>query len=525
MSFARVLCFVCVGSLLVALSAGSIVWPEPQKSAFGTSSVSLDPSSFSIVANISSSIIDDASERYMKIIFPASKVSPRGRAAGVTVSKLSLLIVSDNEDLQLGVSEEYTLDVDTNGAATIVAETVFGALRALETFSQIVEYDWSTSTYAINVAPVMIQDAPRFMWRGLLIDTARHYIPMEYLKKLVDTMSYSKFNTFHWHIVDAQSFPIESKTYPLLSQKGAYAPQAVFTAEEVSDFVDYAKKRGIRVVPEIDTPGHAYCWGLGYPKLTANCPSFSSNVNNIPLNPASDFTYEFLQNFLTEIVPMFEDKFFHIGGDEVVYGCWEEDSNISAFMKSKGWNSTALYQYYHDKQLAILEKIAPKGKMIGWEELYTLGVLEQNDPTTVHVWRDKETLYGATKDGHNAILSDGWYLDKQVPGSLHYEWEDTWIDFYTNEPFDGAPGPFTPEMMDLVLGGEGCMWSEQVDESNMDSRMWPRACAIAERLWSDKSVSDPSAAKPRLMQHRCRLVQRGVGAGPIAPDYCPRFNV
>jgi hexosaminidase len=187
-------------------------------------------------------------------------------------------------------------------------------------------------------------------------------------------------------------------------------------------------------------------------------------VNNIPLNPASDFTYEFLQNFLAEIVPMFEDKFFHIGGDEVVYGCWEEDTNISAFMKSKGWNSTALYQYYHDKQLDIFKKIAPKGNVIGWEELYSLGVLEPNDPTTVHVWKDKETLYNAAKDGHSAILSQGWYLDKQVPGSRHYEWEDTWIDFYTNEPFDGAPGPYSPKMMELVLGGEGCMWSEQVDE-------------------------------------------------------------
>lgn len=159
-----------------------------------------------------------------------------------------------------------------------------------------------------------------------MIDTARHYLPKSAILRTIDALAYNHLNVLHWHIVDAESFPLVSPSAPELV-KGAWTPESIYTPDDVEDIIQYAHARGIRVLMEVDVPGHAFSWGKGYPSVITRCPKYEHNINNIPLNPAVDETWEVLENLLTDLLgDMLQDKYFHIGADEVVYGCWRESS-------------------------------------------------------------------------------------------------------------------------------------------------------------------------------------------------------
>uniref|UniRef100_A0A7S4I501 beta-N-acetylhexosaminidase n=2 Tax=Vannella robusta TaxID=1487602 RepID=A0A7S4I501_9EUKA len=390
-------------------------------------------------------------------------------------------------------------------------------MRGLETFSQLVDYSDNSTSYSINCLPTIISDTPRFPWRGFLMDTARHYLLPSTIFRTIDALSYSKFNTLHWHAVDAESFPVISDTYPLLSQEGAYAPSAVYSHELIKAVVAYGKERGIRVVPEFDMPGHAYSWGKGYPDLVVDCPDYNSNINNVPLNPTLNSTYTMLASFIPEMAKLFTDDCFHIGGDEVVFGCWEDNAQVTAWMQQNGLDAVGTLQYFEDMVAPILSK-ANKNPVV-WEDLFDDGV---NVPTQyiVEVWSDQSTLQSLVKAGYRTLTAYGYYLNNQEPspGETTSQWVDTWKLMYSTDPLDNTS--LTPEEIDLVIGGEAAMWGEQVESLNYDSRVWPRACAVSERLWSPQDVVDQTDATTRLTEHRCRIARRGVGASPIVPDYC-----
>jgi hexosaminidase len=213
-------------------------------------------------------------------------------------------------------------------------------------FWQLVSYDLTSGTYNIVGTPIEITDAPRFGWRGLLIDTARHYLSIASIKRTIDALSYVKMNTLHWHAVDAQSFPIVSQRFPFLT-KGAYAPNAIYTAADITGIIEYGRQRGVRVIAEFDVPGHAAAWGVGDPSLVVTCPKYSRNINNIPLDVTKQHTYDVLNGFLNEMVTLFTDQYIHLGGDEVVYGCWLDNQGVLDYMKQHGIQSaTQLYQMF-----------------------------------------------------------------------------------------------------------------------------------------------------------------------------------
>jgi len=321
----------------------------------------------------------------------------------------------------------------------------------------------------------------------------------------------------HWHAVDAQSFPIESETYPLLAEAGCWGPGAVYSHADLQQVVQYALYRGVRVVVEFDMPGHAASWGRAYPNITVYCQDYESNVNNIPLDPTQPFTYQLVQNFLLEMATLFPDAYVHLGGDEVVMGCWEENPAVSKWMQQHGMDSTALEGYFEANMYKFLTQQANRS-MVVWQEIFNDGVVPGKD-VVVQVWKDADTANQVVTQGYHALVSFAWYLDKQIPDppSTHYEWVDTWQDFYQFEPYTGID----PSATSLILGGEACMWAEQVDSMNADSRIWPRACGVTERLWSPILVNSVADAIPRLVAFRCRLAQRNIGAGPVAPDFCP----
>jgi hexosaminidase len=363
-------------------------------------------------------------------------------------------------------------------------------------------------------------DKARYQWRGLLIDSSRHFLEIEAIQRQIDALSASKMNTLHWHLTDAQSFPIYSNKYPNLALEGAYAPAAIYSTQQVQNLIDYAKQRGVRVVPEFDIPGHAASWGKGDPSLTVNCPLYAHNINNIPLDPTQPHTYEVLEGFLTEMSTLFPDNTLHLGGDEIVFGCWLTNNAIADWMKQHGIKTgPALAQYFEENLFQDLQNI--NKTIVVWQDLFDNGVLLDKSRTIIEVWKTRSTIKSVAKAGFRTFLSAGWYLNEQIPNpqQTFYEFIDTWIDFYINDPI--ANLSLTPAEAALVIGGEACMWGEQADGDSMDTLIWPRTVAVAERLWSPVSVTDINDAKTRFAEHSCRLRQRGVRSAPILAGYCP----
>jgi hexosaminidase len=380
----------------------------------------------------------------------------------------------------LNENESYSLEV-TDKQARLVAPTVVGALRGLETFLQLVQGDRD----GYYLPGVKILDQPRFPWRGLLIDVGRHYEPMEVLKRNLDAMAAVKLNVFHWHLTEDQGFRVESKKFPKLHTLGSDG--LFYTQDQVREIIAYARDRGIRVMPEFDIPGHSTSWLVGYPEIGSAPGPFKiergAGIFEPALDPTREQTYKFLDGFLGEMATLFPDAYIHIGGDENEGKQWDRNPQIQVFMKEKGIKDNhALQAYFNQRVLKILQK--HRKKMIGWEE-----ILHPDLPkdAVIHSWRGPASLAEAAKKGYNGILSAGYYIDLIFPASQHYLADPI--------PQDTT---LTAEEAQHVLGGEATMWGEWVSAETIDSRIWPRTAAIAERLWSRRNVTDVDNMYRRL---------------------------
>ena len=381
----------------------------------------------------------------------------------------------------LGEDESYQLDVAPDGAR-LKAATVAGALHGLETFAQLVV----PGAEGFHVPAIHIEDRPRFPWRGLMLDVSRHWMPLEVVERNLDAMAAVKLNVFHWHLSDDQGFRAESRRFPRLQQLGSDGN--FYTQADIRHVVAYARDRGIRVVPEFDMPGHTNSWLVGYPELASAPGPYSIGrtwgVYDGALDPTREETYDLLDAFLEEMTQIFPDPYFHIGGDEVNGKQWSQSSSIQAFAKEHNLEDPRDLQVYFDQRIQkLLQKY---GKiMVGWDE-----VLHPDLPadTVVQSWRGQASLAEAASQGYRGILSAGYYLDHLSPASYHYG-----ID-----PLADTAQKIAPEQASRILGGEACMWAEYVDAETVDSRIWPRAAAIAERLWSPKETTDVDSMYARM---------------------------
>lgn len=396
--------------------------------------------------------------------------------------------------------------------ASLDAPSVWGALRGLETFVQLLSPDGSGSLL-VNASEV--QDGPRFPHRGLLLDTSRHFLPAADILLELDAMAAVKLNVLHWHIVDDQSFPWQSARFPELSGKGAYHPRLVYTAQDVRNIIEHARLRGIRVIPEFDTPGHTRSWGEGRPELLASCGD--GTFANI--DPTKVENLAFLRQLFAEVAASFPDSALHLGGDEVHSLCWSKDPGVRAYMKENGYGSD-----YHRLQAVYLGWLSGVALRLNktaivWQEAVAQGHegLLLRNRVIAQVWygtifsSSMHTVKQLTDMGFRTILSAGWYLA---------DVRNTWQSMYHIEPQDFAAR--SQAQLDLVLGGEVCMWGETVDEAAVHSRVWPGAAAVAERLWSPRTTTDLGEAARRLEELVCRLRRRGVPAAPAnGPGFCP----
>ncbi|XP_039046999.1 beta-hexosaminidase 1-like isoform X2 [Hibiscus syriacus] len=491
-------------SLLVDSNSGfelddslTYIWPLPSAFTSGNRTFTVDPTlSLSVLGKGGDSkILKEGFERYKKIIFKhASEISLFQKLRGISfvydISELRIIVNSDSEELQLGVDESYTLFVAKNdgksivGEATIEANTVYGALRGLETFSQLCSFDYDTKSVQIYKAPWYIKDNPRFAFRGLLLDTSRHYLPIDVIKQIIESMSYAKLNVLHWHIIDEESFPLEVPSYPKL-WNGAYTKWERYTVEDASEIVSFAKLRGIHVMAEVDVPGHAQSWGAGYPDLW---PSSSCRE---PLDVSKKFTFELISGILSD--------------------CWTSTPHIKQWLNDHNMTAKDAYQYFVLKaqEIAISKDWTP----VNWEETFNSFSSELRPRTIVHNWLGPGVCPKAVAKGFKCIFSNqgAWYLDHlDVP----------WNEVYSAEPLEGINNVSEEN---LVLGGEVCMWGETADASNVQQTIWPRAAAAAERLWSKReavSVQNVnSTVLPRYHYFRCLLNRRGVQAAPATNYY------
>ena len=428
------------------------------------------------------------------------------RLAGRTVLSLPLDLAADESAATLVVqcarageavpsvdeNESYSLEI-TDKQARLVAPTVVGALRGLETFLQLLEGDRD----GFYVQGLKIQDQPRFPWRGLLIDVGRHYEPMEVLKRNLDAMAAVKLNVFHWHLTEDQGFRVESKKYPklhLMGSDGLY-----YTQDQVREIIAYARDRGIRVMPEFDIPGHSTSWLVGLPELGSAPGPYKiergAGIFEPALDPTREQTYKVLDGFLGEMAALFPDAYMHIGGDENEGKQWDRNPQIQAFMKEKGIKDNhALQAYFNQRLLKILQKHGKK--MVGWDE-----ILHPDLPkdAVIHSWRGQAALAEAARRGYNGILSNGYYIDLIFPAAQHYR----------ADPLP-ADSTLTAEEAKHVLGGEATMWGEWVSPETIDSRIWPRTAAIAERLWSPRTVTDVDDMYRRLAVISRQLEELGL---------------
>jgi hexosaminidase len=382
---------------------------------------------------------------------------------------------------QLGEDESYHLKVTANHVQ-LTAANPLGVLHGLQTFLQLVRI----TPQGFSVPVVAIDDEPRFPWRGLMLDAGRHFMPLPVIERNLDGMEAVKLNVFHWHLSDNQGFRVESSQFPLLHGKGSGG--LYYTQKQISEVIQYARERGIRVVPEFDIPCHTTAWFLGYPDLASGKgpyqPETRWGIFDPAMDPTRESTYQFLDKFLGEMTALFPDAYFHIGGDECNGKEWDANPQIKAFMTAHGLQDDAALQSYFTGKVQKL--VAGHHKIMeGWDE-----VLQPDTPRDVVIqsWRGAAALAEAAKRGNRGLLSAGYYIDLNQSAAQHY----------LVDPLAGDGASLTAEQKARVLGGEATMWSEFVTAENVDSRIWPRTAAIAERLWSPQQTRDVSSMYKRL---------------------------
>ncbi len=502
---------------LLALAACSLLtaadwnWmPVPAKYAAGSGSLTITQSFDIEFKGYQEPRLDRLKMRILDRVSRQTGMRLSGGSATLIINCAS----PSAEVQKLGEDESYKLDI-TSQRAVLSAANPLGILRGVETFLQLIEQTGTKWT----LRAVAIDDRPRFPWRGLHIDVARHFQPVDVLLRNLDGMAAVKLNVFHWHLSDDQGFRVESKSFPQLQQKASDG--MYYTQDQIRQVIAYARDRGIRVVPEFDIPGHTTAWLAAMPELASAPGPFEVEprfgVFDPTMDPSKEKLYQVLDVFIGEMAALFPDAYFHIGGDEVSGKQWKASPSIQAFMRANHLKDNHELQRYFNRRIQPL--VTRYGKrMEGWDE-----ILDPDLPKDIVIqsWQGQKSLVDAARQGYAGLLSAGYYLDLMQPAGQHY----------LVDPFDPKLGALTPQQQALILGGEACVWTEYMTPEVIDQRIWPRAAAIAERFWSPANVRDVNSMYRRLepvsrklavlgLTHRSSfdsMLERLAGASPLEP--------
>ncbi|KAF2732803.1 hypothetical protein EJ04DRAFT_513662 [Polyplosphaeria fusca] len=460
-----------------------------------------------------------------------------------------------------GVDESYTLEI-ASGSSTIeiTAKTVYGALHAFTTLQQIVINDGKGNM--IVEQPVNIKDKPLYPVRGIMIDSGRNYLSKAKVIEQITGMALSKLNVLHWHIIDAQSWPLEIAAYPNMTED-AYSPNEVYTKAVLTEIIQFAKARGIRIIPEIDMPGHASSGWKQIDESILSCiNSWWSNddwplhtavePNPGQLDPLNNKTYEVTGKVYKEVANIFPDPWFHIGGDELHINCYNFSSAIRDYWAG-GKTMGDLVQHWVDTAIPNFKKQANK-TFVMWEDVAISpdARASGNVPKDIvmQAWNNGlENIFNLTRDGYRVIVSssDFFYLDCGYGGWVgndqRYNEQANPNASIPNFNYGGGGGSWcapyktwqriydydfttnlTDTQKDLIQGAIAPLWSEQVDDTVISGKMWPRAAALAELVWSgnrdSKGNKRTTELTQRILNFREYLVANGVLAAPLMPKFC-----
>ncbi|XP_014087645.2 chitooligosaccharidolytic beta-N-acetylglucosaminidase [Bactrocera oleae] len=518
------------------------IWPMPNGDCnLSNERVRFDPWKvrFNVVAP------DPATTQYLREsnrIFVSNMLKECLRNCSLPNSKevyVKATVSSNSLVLDWGTNETYQLILRTTEMAMFVdikAQTVYGARHALETLSNLITGSKENGLLLVKAARV--RDGPIYPHRGLLLDTARNYMPLRVISRVLDGMAASKMNVLHWHVVDTQSFPLEITRVPELQQFGAYGPDLVYSRVDTQNMVRYARLRGIRIIIEIDGPSHAgngWQWGpmsgLGNMAVCVNEQPWRSYCIEPPcgqLNPLNENMYSIMKEIYEDLAEVnAPEETIHMGGDEVFIPCWNRTDEITRRMRDTGYDLSLrsfykLWAEFHQKNLDSWDNVTqrqyarnpiPKSVILWSSHLTDPDIIVEHLPKEryiIQTWveSDKTLNNDLLLKGYRIIVStkDAWYLDHGFWGRTEYH---NWKKVYDNRM----------EVHPLVLGGEVCMWSEFVDQSSVEARIWPRAGAAAERLWANPKLSS-LLVQTRFLRYRERLLSRGIKPDAVIPKWC-----
>ena len=407
--------------------------------------------------------------------------------------------------------EAYRLDV-TRKQVTISAAGEHGLLWGVQTFRQLLPLQHEVPP---AIPAVSIEDAPRYAWRGVMLDTARHFYPVDFIKKQIDLMSYYKFDVFHWHLTDDQGWRIQIKRYPKLTSVGAWRTEAdgsrhggFYTQQQIRDVVEYARERNVMVVPEIEMPGHSAAAIAAYPELSCSGKPervLASRGGTDRVECVRQATFAFLENVLDEVIALFPSPWVHIGSDEVLPDAWSGCGSCQRLAKMQGLaGEPGLHGYFVRR---IQKYLARHGKiMIGWDEILQGGI---DSAATAEVWHDKDAAK-AIANGNRIILAGPFYLDP-VAASVD---DRTLQDLYRS---NALAQPIYLQHADQVLGGEAPLWSEMATPVNAMALMYPRLLAIAEHFWNP-DARDWEDFQRRVRAQESWLASQYIVYGPANKD-------
>lgn len=469
--------------------------PVPSEIKIGKGHFLLDSTFAACVTGTADPRIHNAASRFLRrlanrtgLFIQQDFVIPREK------NKHSVLFIQVERPgrLIVGEDESYTLKIEDD-EIIVSAVTDLGAMHGLETLLQLLK----GNSEGYFFPEVEIKDAPRFPWRGLMIDVSRHFFPLDLIRRNLDAMAAVKMNVFHWHLSDDQGIRVESKVYPKLHELGSDG--IYYTQEEIKALVKYAADRGIRVIPEFDVPGHSSAFLTAYPEFASAPGPYKIErrwgIFDPTFDPTIEKTYEFFDRFFGEMTSLFPDEYFHIGGDENNGRQWDNNKNIQKFMKDNNIKDNHELQAYFNKRLVdILNKY--NKKMVGWDE-----ILNPDMPKNILIqsWRGIKSLAESARHGYQGILSNGYYIDLVQPASFHY----------LNDPIPDSLN-LSAEEKKFILGGEATSWAELVTLETVESRIWPRTAVIAERLWSPAYVRDVDDMYKRLERMSFLLEEHGL---------------
>jgi hexosaminidase len=500
--------------LVCSLFAGSVsaqaplpLMPLPAKATPGTGEFLINNGFGLTLEGYQEPRLDKAKQRFLDLLSRQTGI-PLWREAALNKPLFFVKTAGPSALVQeVGEDESYHLEI-TAQEVHLQAANPLGVLHGLQTFLQLVHI----TPQGFAVAAMTIDDQPRFPWRGLMLDVGRHFMPLDVVYRTLDGMEAVKLNVFHWHLSDNQGFRVESTKFPLLQEKGSDG--LFYTQKEIRDVIAYARDRGIRVVPEFDMPGHTTAWFVGYPDLASGPGPYQIErkwgIFDPAMDPSRESTYTFLDSFIGEMASLFPDAYFHVGGDECNGKEWDANPRIQQFMKEHGLKDNAALQASFStrvqKIVAAHDKI-----MVGWDEVLQLGTPKD---VVIQSWRGPEFVGQAVKGGNRALLSAGYYIDLNESAAEHY----------AADPEGAGPTTLTSDESKKILGGEATMWSEFVTPENVDSRIWPRTAAIAERLWSPRNTRDVASMYERLAIISQKLDDYGLKHNSSYPAMLTRMS-